>query len=56
MRQVRIDSDFGRIYTGRERPKGEDARVGDNPHLQQDTALSPCHFAYKLLAKTNPSS
>jgi hypothetical protein len=56
MRQVRLDPDFRRIHAGRERPKGKDAQVGDSPRLQQDTALPPYHFAYKLLAKTNLSS
>jgi hypothetical protein len=34
MRQVRLDPDFGRIHAGCKRPKGEDAQVGDSPHLQ----------------------
>jgi hypothetical protein len=36
--------------------KGKDAQVGDSLRLQQDTPLLPCHFTYKLLAKTNPPS
>jgi hypothetical protein len=36
--------------------KGKDAQVGDSLRLQQDTALLPCHFTYKLLVESNPPS
>jgi hypothetical protein len=33
--------------------KRKDTQVGDSLRLQQDMALLPCHFTYKLLAKTS---
>jgi hypothetical protein len=37
---------------GHEQPKGEEARDGDSPCLQQDTAFPPRRFAYKILVRT----
>jgi hypothetical protein len=44
-RQVCFDLNFERIYAGRERPKGKEARIGDSPRLRQDKALPPHRFA-----------
>jgi hypothetical protein len=35
--------------------EGEEARVGDSLRLQQDKALPPRRFAYKLLVRTKLS-
>jgi hypothetical protein len=55
MYPVRLDPSSGRTYARRERLKGEKVRVGDSLRLQQDTALPPRLFAYKLLVRTNLS-
>jgi hypothetical protein len=40
---------------GRKQLEGEEARVGDSLRLQQDMALPPRRFAYKLLVRTKLS-
>jgi hypothetical protein len=50
---TQTSSEFTQDMSGQ---KGEDARVGDIPCLQQDTTLPPCYFAYKLLVKMNHSN